>query len=359
MPAGTVQPRVHIGLKEQRIRPKGGHPAGHDLLAPGLLSNAGNGPAGALLRHPGTGRSSTAPRRGKKHRVGRERTSSWGNVSTQRRKVATSLRIKVASTLLSIRVCGPLMVLCRQGVIDGGMPSTLAPRTTRWPAGAGLEPGPGASAAGDAQQVGKEAMIAIPAPLVVQGHDEEVGRFQRFQARLAIWRPAGAVRGGSRCAKLANFGFSESTASQRGPLNRSRIEVWSRNSWSGRWLLVQNLFHQIVENKAVAAGECLDEFGLRPPRVPGATLAQHCPAWRGPPSADRRSSPRCGLPGRQRPRARDPGPITWFRKAAASLAVKRRSIWRSSVNCPRARRRARGRGGSERVARTRCMLSGR
>ena len=52
-------------------------------------------------------------------------------------------------------------------------------------------------------------------------------------------------------------------------------------------------------------------------------------------------------------------PITWLRKSAASAAVKRRSAARSSVNWPRARSRARGRGGSSRVAMTRCICGGR
>ena len=39
-----------------------------------------------------------------------------------------------------------------------------------------------------AQQVGKEVVIAIPAPVVVQGYDKKVVVFQIFQHRLgAIW----------------------------------------------------------------------------------------------------------------------------------------------------------------------------
>ena len=51
--------------------------------------------------------------------------------------------------------------------------------------------------------------------------------------------------------------------------------------------------------------------------------------------------------------------MTLVRNSPASDAVKRRSAARSSVSCPRLRSRARGNGGSERVAITRCSRSGR
>ena len=47
-------------------------------------------------------------------------------------------------------------------------------------------------------------------------------------------------------------------------------------------------------------------------------------------------------------------PITRLRNSCASDGVKRRSAARSSVSCPRLRNRARGNGGSARVAITRC-----
>ena len=37
-----------------------------------------------------------------------------------------------------------------------------------------------------AQQVGKEGMITIPASIVIQGHDEQVGAFQSLDDRLAV-----------------------------------------------------------------------------------------------------------------------------------------------------------------------------
>lgn len=52
-------------------------------------------------------------------------------------------------------------------------------------------------------------------------------------------------------------------------------------------------------------------------------------------------------------------PITWLRNSVASSGVKRKSGERSSANCPRPRRCARGRGGSERVAMTKCIRRGR
>ena len=48
-------------------------------------------------------------------------------------------------------------------------------------------------------------------------------------------------------------------------------------------------------------------------------------------------------------------PIISLRKAAASSGVKRKSEARSSVNSPRPRRRASGKGGSERLTMTRCI----
>ncbi len=35
------------------------------------------------------------------------------------------------------------------------------------------------------QQIRKEAVIAVPAPLIVQGDDKQVGAFEKFQGFLA------------------------------------------------------------------------------------------------------------------------------------------------------------------------------
>ena len=44
-----------------------------------------------------------------------------------------------------------------------------------------------------AQQFGKEMVITVPAPLVVQGDDEEVGVFEIFQGLLSGNRGGGIM----------------------------------------------------------------------------------------------------------------------------------------------------------------------
>ena len=51
------------------------------------------------------------------------------------------------------------------------------------------------------------------------------------------------------------------TASHSGPLNRSRMQVWSRKSRTCGWLTVEHLFDQVVDDVAVVAGEGSDERG--------------------------------------------------------------------------------------------------
>src|SRR5688572_23868964 len=64
------------------------------------------------------------------------------------------------------------------------------------------------------QQITKEVVIAIPAPLVIQRDDEEIDAFEIFQGGLP----------GSTGLR--------STASQSGPHRRSRMEVRSKNVWT-------------------------------------------------------------------------------------------------------------------------------
>ena len=66
-----------------------------------------------------------------------------------------------------------------------------------------------------AQQVAEEVVVAVPAPLVVEGDDEQVG---------ALDAPAG-----SRRPEPAG---ERRTASHRGPHRRSRMEVRSRKAWT-------------------------------------------------------------------------------------------------------------------------------
>ena len=72
-----------------------------------------------------------------------------------------------------------------------------------------------------AQQVGKEMVIAIPTPLLVQGDDEQIGAFQHFQGRLAVL--AGRS---SRC------GLRCHAASHKEPVSRSRMAVCSKKVWT-------------------------------------------------------------------------------------------------------------------------------
>ena len=65
------------------------------------------------------------------------------------------------------------------------------------------------------QQLREEMVIAVPAPLVVQRDDEQVGAFEIFQGGLP-----GTQRG--RAA----------TASHSGPQRRSRMDVRSKNVWT-------------------------------------------------------------------------------------------------------------------------------
>ena len=60
------------------------------------------------------------------------------------------------------------------------------------------------------QDVGEQVVVAVPLSAVVERHEEQVGPLQRDQRRLAAFPPV--------------------TASQSGPVRRSRTEVWSRKS---------------------------------------------------------------------------------------------------------------------------------
>ena len=93
------------------------------------------------------------------------------------------------------------------------------------------------------QQIGEEPVIAIPAPLVIQRDDEQVGAFEVFQ----------------RC--LPGTSGSEQHGFTQEPHRRSRIDVRNKNVWMLRRLLMQHFFQQIVEHEMMAAGERPDEAG--------------------------------------------------------------------------------------------------
>ncbi len=93
-------------------------------------------------------------------------------------------------------------------------------------------------------------MVAVPAPLVVQGHQEQVSLFQLGQDRLAVVDPDHGIAQGS------------GQALEDGGLEQEGLEV-------GR-LLLEHLFDQVIEDEAMAAGEGLDKAGqaggaMRPP----------------------------------------------------------------------------------------------
>ena len=88
-------------------------------------------------------------------------------------------------------------------------------------------------------------------------------------------------------------------------------------------------------------------------------MRRRVPASTGRPAGAPRSSPRCVPPSAATSASVSCRPIASLRYDAASSAVKRRSAARTSTSSPRARSRASGRGGSARLAITRCSCGGR
>ena len=174
-----------------------------------------------------------------------------------------------------------------------------------------------------AQHVGEEVVVAVPASLVVEGYDEQVAALQQT--------PASAHR---RSCPM--------TASQSGPVSRSRIAVATRKSRSSLGLLVEHLLDEVVHDVPVVTGEPRDEPRrvLPVPQRERGELERRDPAL-GP--GAQRGDVR-GLqvePGRRRRGSR-----------RVSSSVNRRSAARTSVRSPRARSRASGSAGSARVLMT-------
>ena len=92
-----------------------------------------------------------------------------------------------------------------------------------------------------AQQIGKEMMIAVPAPLVVQRHDEQVGVFDIRQDFFA----------GTR-------GREQNGITQRAA-QALKNRCAQQKSLDAFGLLLQHFFNQVVQHEMVAAGERLDE----------------------------------------------------------------------------------------------------
>ena len=92
------------------------------------------------------------------------------------------------------------------------------------------------------QQIGEEPVVAIPAPLVVERDDEEVGLVERLQRGLP------GRRG------VARDGVAEGAAQA---IQDRRLQQKFLNAGG---LLLQNFFHQIVHDKAMAAGKRMDKL---------------------------------------------------------------------------------------------------
>ena len=93
------------------------------------------------------------------------------------------------------------------------------------------------------QQLGEEMVIAVPAPLVVQGDDEQVGVLEVLQGLL----PGGCGVG--------HHGITERAAE---PIEDGRAQ---QEGLDGLGLPLEDLLEQVVEHEMVAAGERRDEAG--------------------------------------------------------------------------------------------------
>ena len=93
------------------------------------------------------------------------------------------------------------------------------------------------------QQIREEMVIAVPAPLVVQGHDEQVGAFEIFQ---------GCLPGSSRI---------EQNGITQGARHAVEDRCAQQEILDAFGLLPEDFFNQIVQHEMVAAGERCDEAG--------------------------------------------------------------------------------------------------
>src|SRR5207247_331139 len=113
-------------------------------------------------------------------------------------------------------------------------------------------------------------------------------------------------------------------------------------------LLHEHLLGKVIQDEAMAAGEGGEkpsDISSAVQREGGEVESGHpalCPVLEATMSSGGRSSP-----------------ITVCINALTSCASNRNSAARSSVSCPWARSRARGSGGSARVARMMCIWGGR
>ncbi len=166
------------------------------------------------------------------------------------------------------------------------------------------------------QQLGEQVVVAIPAPLVVQGDAEQVCPLEILEGLLT----------GSR--GVEQHGIAERTAQ---PIEDGRPQ---QEGLHGVRLPLEDFFDQIVEHKVVAASE----RPMKPATSsrPCSEIAASCRPAIQPSVRVSRAAMSSAVRFR---------PITWLRKSATSAGVKRRSAPRTSVNWLRARNRARGSAG--------------
>ena len=145
------------------------------------------------------------------------------------------------------------------------------------------------------QQIGKEPVIAIPLPLVIQRDDEQVGAFEIFQRLL------------SRTSGVPSTAFAQRAAQAI----EDRCAQQERLDVSG--CLLKDFFEQIVEDEMMAAGERFDELLDWRPDRPCMDNAANCrPAIQ----------PSVRVSNAAMSSAERFSPITRLRNSAASSGVK-------------------------------------
>ncbi|HEV2655216.1 MAG TPA: hypothetical protein VGT82_09655 [Ktedonobacteraceae bacterium] len=91
------------------------------------------------------------------------------------------------------------------------------------------------------QQLRKEMVIAVPAPLVVQRDEKQVGAFERVQGGLP----------GNRGVEHNGITQWAAEAVEDGGVQQEHLDVFL--------LALEDFFQQIVQHELVAAGERADE----------------------------------------------------------------------------------------------------
>ena len=189
-----------------------------------------------------------------------------------------------------------------------------------------------------AQGVGEQVVVAVPHPLVVQRHQEQVGPLQLLQdpGHLAAGRAA-VRQSASGASRASHWGGAQPVQHAGGQ---------QEASGRGR-LAVQHLGQQVVGHQPVPTMKAAERRRVAGRAAP-ARPAQPGRSALG--ALDQRRH--LGL-GQAQPHAR-------AQEGGRLLdALKPRSAARTSRSWPRARSRGRGSGGSSRLAITRCRVGGR